>query len=247
MTDYEILRQIIDGVPETIASTLDRQFQFWYKKTSRFLAKRYGKDSQEYKEFSQKYNALIILGASESELDFLKIYQNWSDGIRDDFQIYLDEMPESTPLNAQQYDNSKIFIVHGHDVKMKKTVVNIIKKQGIQAIILDKQANLSRTVIEKLEKNSDVGAAICLFTADDIGKEKTENIEKARARQNVIFEAGYFMGKLKRDHTIILADRGIEFPSDLAGIIYIDTADWKEQLLRDLQAIGYDIKGIKDV
>ena len=74
-----------------------------------------------------------------------------------------------------------------------------------------------------MKKNSDVGAAICLFTGDDIGKEKSEHVEKQRARQNVVYEAGYFMGKLGRERVIMLVDEGIDLPSDLQGVVYTDS------------------------
>ena len=112
---------------------------------------------------------------------------------------------------------------------------------GLEAIILSEQANKGKTIIEKFEENSDVGAAICLFTGDDIGKEKSEAVEKQRARQNVVYEAGYFMGKLGRERVIMLVDEGIELPSDLQGVVYTVSESWKTEVLQELQSIGYAI------
>ena len=124
---------------------------------------------------------------------------------------------------------------------MKESVARIIEKQGIEAIILSEQINQGRTVIEKFEDYSDVGGAICLFTADDIGRARESEENSFRARQNVVFEAGYFMGKLGRDHVAILADKGVEIPSDLAGVVYTDTTSWQVDLLRELKAMGYTV------
>lgn len=159
----------------------------------------------------------------------------------------------NTLLDKQPNDNSKfqeigksnnfssVFIVHGHDGELKESVARIIEKQGIEAIILSEKANQGRTIIEKFEDYSDVGGAICLFTADDVGNVKAAEKYNSRARQNVIFETGYFMGKLGRDHVVILADQGVEMPSDLSGVVYTNTASWQFELLKEMNAIGYQV------
>lgn len=81
------------------------------------------------------------------------------------------------------YSYSKVFIVHGHNEALKEKVARLIEQQDIKAIILDEQPNKGQTIIEKFEENSDVGGAICLFTADDIGKkmvmkQKTQEPDK---------------------------------------------------------------------
>ena len=62
---------------------------------------------------------------------------------------------------------------------------------------MNEQPNQGLTIIEKIEQYSDVGFAIVLLTPDDVGglKDKPEELQP-RARQNVIFELGYFMAKL---------------------------------------------------
>lgn len=115
------------------------------------------------------------------------------------------------------------------------------KKLSINPIILSEQENSGQTIIEKFESNSNVGCAIALFTADDKGKEKNKNKYQNRARQNVVFETGYFMGKIGRDRVIIIADQGIEIPSDLQGVLWTNSENWKFDLAKQLKAIGYDI------
>lgn len=162
------------------------------------------------------------------------------------FGTYLEEMeeeeePAAQPQPAQPGNMNKIFIVHGHDGELKHSVARIVEKQGIEAVILSEQANQGRTIIEKFEANSDVGGAICLFTADDVGKAKDASSENSRARQNVVLETGYFMGKLGRKHVVILADSEIEIPSDLSGMVYTNTTNWEVSLLKDLKAMGYEV------
>ena len=80
-----------------------------------------------------------------------------------------------------------------------------------------------------------------LFTNDDVGKANEETDEHFRARQNVVFEAGFFMGKYGREKTILVAQSGIEMPSDLAGVIYTNGNAWKYEVCRELKAIGFDV------
>lgn len=90
-------------------------------------------------------------------------------------------------------------------------------------------------------RTCDVGGAICLFTADDLGRSRESGVDRARARQNVVFETGYFIGKLGRDHIVILADDGIEMPSDLSGVVRTNTASWQFEVLKELKAMGYTV------
>ena len=151
----------------------------------------------------------------------------------------------------ENQDFSKVFIVHGRDEGLKQKIARLLEDQGIKPIILDEQLNGgAETIIKKFEENSNVGAAICLFTADDSGKlhdkyysekEKTQNDYKPRARQNVVFETGFFMAKLGRENVIIIADQEIEFPSDLSGILYTNSGDWYVKMLKELRKMNYKI------
>ncbi|MBR7121909.1 MAG: nucleotide-binding protein [Oscillospiraceae bacterium] len=153
------------------------------------------------------------------------------------------DAPKGTTINNSKgnAEFSRVFIVHGHNGEIKEAVARLIEKQGIQAIILHEQANQGATIIEKFEKNSNVGGAVCLFTADDLGHAKSDPKEMHRARQNVVFETGYFIGKLGREKVVLVADKGVEIPSDLQGVVYTETASWQYSVLKELKAIGYDI------
>jgi predicted nucleotide-binding protein len=139
---------------------------------------------------------------------------------------------------------SKVFVVHGHNGEMKEAVARLIERQGLQAVILHEKANQGATIIEKFERNSDVSCAICLFTADDFGRAKAAEKETKRARQNVVFEAGYFIGKLGRDHVTALVKGDVETPGDISGVVYTEmdkAGAWKMQLARNMQDVGLDI------
>jgi len=141
-------------------------------------------------------------------------------------------------------DNSKVFIVHGHDSGSKNEVARLIAQLNLEPIILHEQPNMGMTIIEKIEDNSDVGFAIILYTPCDEGKPKGTDEYRERARQNVVFEHGYFSGLLGRNRVCALVRDSVEIPSDLNGIVYIpmDTnGAWKYLVVGEMQAVGYNV------
>ncbi|MDG1153612.1 MAG: nucleotide-binding protein [Alphaproteobacteria bacterium] len=153
--------------------------------------------------------------------------------------ISMDQTSDFT--NQQQSPNKKIFIVHGHDTALKSEVARFLEKGDLEPIILDEQKNNGKTIIEKFEAHTNqCSYAIILLTKDDIGGENHTSLNK-RARQNVIYEMGYFMGKLGRNKVAIIIDEGIEEPSDIKGISYIESKNWKFKLLKELQESNFPI------
>lgn len=249
MTDYQKLKNIIDEIDVLVSKRVtasDDDFRAWKDKTERFLVKKYGYKKLEHEKFAKtRFSMGYIVGAAPKS-EFEKICRRGLEKTKKDFLVYLDEIEEENNVDSTKASNknlsySKIFIVHGHDGALKHSVARVIEKQNIEAIILSEKENKGRTIIEKFEDYSNVSGAICLFTADDLGKSKIDETENARARQNVVLETGYFMGKLGRAHVVILADKGIEMPSDLSGVVYTDTENWQINLLRELKAMGYKI------
>ena len=140
-------------------------------------------------------------------------------------------------------DRSKVFVVHGHDEGAREAVARFIRDLGFQPIILHERANEGRTVIEKVEAHGDVGFAVVLLTPDDEGCGKG-GTPGPRARQNVVLELGYFVGRLGRNRVCALKRGELEIPSDFGGVVYepFDAAGgWKQKLGRELEAAGYEI------
>lgn len=260
MSDYEKLRKLYDEIDDLIAkqvTTSSPEFITWHKKLERFLVNQYGDQSKEYKDFIETHFTPIVFSGFVPP-DFVGACKSGLKTTKAELAVYLEEMKEeeeeklklkaNTPqekdekrLDQEIKDKKKVFIVHGHDEGLKQKIARLIEKQEIKPVILHEQPNKGATIIEKFEQNSNVGAAICLFTADDSGKAKTEEEEKNRARQNVVFEAGFFMGCLGRDHVIIIAERGVELPSDMQGIVYTDSKSMELEVLTELDSMGYMI------
>lgn len=258
MSDYEKFKAIYNQIDWLISNSVrcsDPRFKEWEFRADRFLAKHYGQESEERIGFSK-----VDFGEYHGQNDILSgiRYKSGLQEAKAIFKVYLDELEqedfdraaeriknvggEVVKINnwvEKKYD--KVFIVHGHDNALKQEVARIIEKQGLEAVILSEQANGGKTIIEKIEENSDVGAAICLLTGDDYGRAKDATSENLRARQNVVFEAGHFMGKLGRGNVILIASPDIEIPSDLQGVVYTNKDMWQTDVLRELKAIGYNV------
>ena len=162
-------------------------------------------------------------------------------------EAYEEISPENTPAPSPELvpitNHKPVFIVHGHDHETRDDVSKFVSNWGLTATILDKQANKGRTIIEKFEDCADeTSFAIVLLTPDDVGasvKDKTHL--KYRARQNVIYEWGYFSGSIGRERVCILYKGNLELPSDTQGVVYVrmdDNGEWKQSIVREMESIG---------
>jgi predicted nucleotide-binding protein len=158
-----------------------------------------------------------------------------------------DAEPSSNEIEASEpraIDRSKVFVVHGHDGAPKAEVARFIEKLGFEAVILHERANKGRTLITKFREEADgVGFAVVLMTPDDLGKAFAAADFNPRARQNVVLELGFFIGKLGPERVAALVKGDIEKPSDFDGVVYIslDRDDWQRKLAQELQVANYRI------
>jgi len=150
---------------------------------------------------------------------------------------------ENSEINSN-LTGSDVFVVHGHDEALRGQVCLLLEKLDLNPIVLHEQADRGRTVIQKFEDHSDVAYAVVLITPDDEGGIAGSQELTPRARQNVIFELGFFYGKLGRKNVCAILKKGVEFPSDINGVIY-KPADpngaWKLELARELKAAGLSV------
>jgi hypothetical protein len=152
--------------------------------------------------------------------------------------------PELIPTPPGVFNLSQIFIVHGHDEIAKLEMASFITSLGLQPIILHLQATSGRTIIEKIEHYSNVGFGIVLYTPCDIGSKVGELTGNYRARQNVVFEHGFLIGKLGRSRVTAVVKGTVETPNDISGVLYVTMdarGDWKNELIRELRGAGYKV------
>ncbi|MGK3722396.1 TIR domain-containing protein [Priestia megaterium] len=163
-----------------------------------------------------------------------------------------DESPQNKIKESepnQELDKTKVFIVHGHDNAAKSEVEAFIRRLSLEPIIIHQQANGGQTIIEKIERYSNVGFGVVLYTPCDMGASNADadagqSIYRPRARQNVIFEHGYLVGKIGRENVTALVKDEIETPNDISGVVYIEMDSrqrWHLDLAKELRASGYNV------
>ena len=233
--DYYNWEDYISEYLKQVFNNENNQYKRTYDETNKFYGLFGGTDNspnQKLKELKDKISSKVtVLERLFEKVDLLK----------SDVEEPLSLINSSKAVDSS---NTNIFIVHGHNVAVQQSVARTLEKLGLNPIILSEQPNAGNTIIEKFEVNSDVGFAVILLTDDDEGKSKTDIDLKSRARQNVILELGYFIGRLGRKRVLSLYSEGVELPSDIHGLLFIpiDKADtWKFALVRELKEAGYNV------
>jgi predicted nucleotide-binding protein len=141
---------------------------------------------------------------------------------------------------------TRIFLVHGHArAELHETVRVLERMTRLEVIVLREQPNAGRTILEKFEDSAAVTSyAVVLLTADDVGRASSASELQPRGRQNVIFELGFFFGRLGRDRVTVLRGEGVEEPSDIGGLVYItldSSGAWKQELARELESANISV------
>jgi len=153
-------------------------------------------------------------------------------------------------ISSQEHETSaevvsnEVFEVHGHDDEVKNEARTYLESLGLIPIILHLQASSGMTIIEKINHYSNVGHAVVLYTECDLGAKRNSTSFSWRARQNVVFEHGYLIGKLGRSRVTALVRGNVEVPNDISGVVYVPMGasdEWKTGLLNELKATGYEL------
>ena len=190
-------------------------------------------------------NSMVSVVASN--LDDVKYF--WDDD--ETSQIHPIDQNDISALDSDRIDkrprSDKVFVIHGHDEGAREAVARFLENLKLEPIILHEQSNRGRTIIEKFEQHAEVGFAVALLTPDDVGALKgDESNLNPRARQNVIFEFGYLLGRLGRQGVRALTKGLVDIPSDYAGVLYIPLDDgWKMGLIRELKHAGFEVDANK--
>jgi predicted nucleotide-binding protein len=165
-------------------------------------------------------------------------------------EAIIDEWPTSpqqlSSTTVQPELNRKVFLVHGHQHGTRDTVARFLTILELEPVILDEEPNQGRTIIEKFLDHGDVAFAIVLVIGDDVGGIKGSGLDKLnpRARQNVILQLGYFIGKLGRNRVCALYEPDVEMPSDITGMGYVKfdgQGDWQIRVAKELNAAGIKV------
>jgi predicted nucleotide-binding protein len=237
----------IQGIKVSIEQTLEDIFGAYSTEYKRFspaailyggpiaISRGQGIDHRPYYEKSRLSSIALlenaILGLKERKADL----DERSTVVEETALVQIEDVPEFS---------RRIFVVHGRDGEHRETVARFLQQLGFEAVILHEQPNKGRALITKFrEIAADIGFAIVLMTPDDVGGLREGGGEQQlRARQNVIFELGFFIGALGPERVAALISGQVERPSDFDGVVYIPLdGEWRLPLCRELRAAGYDV------
>ena len=254
----------IEDLQQSKRRSSSPEFKKWQRNTEITIANTFGDNSRHVKDFTvisyspsmvaislfedsdyhsndSEYQECYISGLERATSVLESMIEEVEEYWEDDSFI---EIPTSQNQTSSEHMRD-VFIIHGRDDGTKETVARFISQLGLNPIILHEQPNQGQTIIEKFERHAEVTFAIALLTPDDTGGlSEDEQSLKPRARQNVIFELGYFTGKLGRRRVCALTKEPVEIPSDYYGVLYIslDESDgWKMRLMRELKNAGFEI------
>jgi predicted nucleotide-binding protein len=245
----ELLDRRVEVGPGSVAADVqtvrdfNREFSTWDEFNERLLRSRFTtpKAADEYKRVTIGIGELPPQQELYWAREGIREQMRRLSSVRDQLPLYESEVAEdsgSKPTTGAAM-GSKIFLVHGHDGARKLEVAQFLQEgTGERPIILHEPASKGRTIIEKFEDHaSEAGFAVILLTADDVGRAKKDTDLKSRARQNVVFEFGFFVGALGRANVVALVEEVVERPSDTDGVLYIPLAgNWKTELAKEIRA-----------
>ena len=243
------LRKLREEADHPVTQCEGPRHNEWRAKVRVVMQRALGKDASVLRDFQEiRYSIGVYSGApGEDErdreyfADQVKTAVAYIDAAIYELELGLDPQASiSAPQPQAPVDELAIFLVHGHDGEAKHHVARVVQQlTERQPVVLDEQANSGLTVIEKFELNSSRAAfAIVLLTPDDEGGPKGDPM-RPRARQNVVFELGYFFARLGRGRVVALSKGDVELPSDISGIIYIslDKDDWPQRLAKEMRTV----------
>ena len=253
----ERLQKKLDAIPELRQLRYDSpKFEKWKRDTRIAISNTFDNKSGHIFEFNNiKFSLRGLLpgvpgsAVQTTYMQGLESAASLLESMIEEVEDYWDDkdqgqIPSSAQANGRPSSN-QVFVIHGRDEGAKQTVARFLETLGLEPVILHEQANQGHTIIEKFEDHADVGFAVALLTPDDVGSLKEEKINlNPRARQNVIFEFGYFIGKLDRKRVCALIKGDVEKPSDYDGVLCIpwdDPDGWKMRLIKELKSAGFQL------
>ena len=237
----------------------ESQIQSWKKTTTNYIEQIFGEEHRNAGNFRNASPTAFdsMLGSNLSTDNYGQALHDLIIRLNEyigelQTTIFLHEPSGSPPSNIKNKSSNKVFIVHGHNHPLKHELAHSLQNAGLDVTILHEQPSRGMTLIEKFAAHAqDAGFAVVLLTADDIGTEKPPEglplltpMLKKRARQNVVFELGFFIALLGRDRVCALYETGVEWPSDLTGIAYVEydsAGRWIHHVAKEICAVGIQV------
>ena len=193
----------------------------------------------------------ILLGLVRVEgtaMEVLRRLGVTADQIRRQTRRVLNENAASSPISSGSVPVSQkihqAFILHGQE-DQKKTIAAFIQVLGLEPLLIDNHSEieLGLDLLDRLFAK-DVDLAV-LVLGNDLDVQKPESEIPGRMPQNIIYELGYFRGKLGHKHVCVLyldsLREEVESLSAFKGVVFIPfdtTGAWMTQLAKTIKDIS---------
>jgi predicted nucleotide-binding protein len=230
-------------------SVSEDDYRSWYLLTRSYVEKAFGADSPAVSRIMSAGRPRFPLKTLDSGEYLAQLLQSWVSQLKAAIELLQTEaqLQQGEPAAVPTPElGHRVFLVHGHDEGVLHEVARFLEKLKHDPIVLKEEPGKGRTIIEKFEDYaSEVGFVVVLLTPDDRGgpADKPYEDQQLRARQNVVLELGYFIGKLCRNRVCALRAPDVEIPSDYSGVQYVslDGAGWRWKLAKEMKAAGLDV------
>jgi len=146
----------------------------------------------------------------------------------------------------------RVLVACGSDDEMKHALTWALNKLWLVPVILNEEPGHGRKIVERFTDYADIGLAVVLLSPDDYVYAKSEEAikRKLKPRQDVIFELGFLIGKLGKEHVLVFykeSEKGaFDVNTGFEGIKTIpfdDRDSWRLALIRELENNGYSVEG----
>jgi len=203
---------------ETNKATKDLTLQ-WARRVRFALFSMFGKEATVVKDLDILLKDVQLKGLSKdqfaqkiSDLESLVDYLNRISG-----------SPLACPVSkiSQAPSTKDVFIIHGHDELNTRRLSQLLQGEfGLNPIAMLAKPGMSRPLTQKFEDEAQkCSFAFALFTPDD--EIVKSDIAYKQARPNVIYEVGWFIGRLGRARVTLILKSGTKIHSDLDGVSQI--------------------------
>lgn len=250
--------RLLYKIKDNISGLYDKErgsaeFEAWKKQSELILMRIFEQEPLYVEKFRSISYSLKSWAMSTPEFKFQERYikgLNEASFLIESYIENIEMFEEDSDYNISKEEeininSNEVFIVHGRDNEAKLEIARYLEKLTLKPIILHEQASGGKTIIEKIEEYTNVRYAVVLYTPCDVGGLKGSRSEelRERARQNVVFEHGYLMGKIGRKNVAALVKGNIETPNDISGVVYISMQEngWKLDLAKELKEAGYEL------
>lgn len=205
----------------------------WVKRVRAALFALFGKDAVIVKDLIALVNEVQTKGLSRdqfvqklTEVESLSVYLN-----------RLGSFPLACPVSQASLAPAtrNVFIIHGHDELNTRRLSQLLQGHfGLNPIAMLAKPGMSRPLTDKFEDEAQTCSfAFALFTPDDEVVKSNETYNQARP--NVIYEVGWFIGRLGRERVNLILRTGTRIHSDLDGVSQIRFSDNVEDKFLEIQ------------